>query len=104
MPKAQRTPGPFYTGADVTGKPTIRERLDRGSTCQMATAVMNRDAERMADLLNKGTHFDGLLAVVKMCAEEMPYASCIENGPCFPEHEDTMKIVRAAIAKAEGTD
>ena len=94
MPKGKHdAPGPFYSEGNgvyrmVDGKPD--ERLDQTS------------AEEMADLLNKGTHFDGMLEALRQILTE---AVACQGGELISDASGYLEAIEglaeSAIAKAE---
>ena len=87
MPKDEYdTPGPFYT---PDGSTVIRKKGRKGTQHITTLGYGMAAAERkgLVDLLNKGTHFDGMLAALKHARD-----NCI--GP--PD-----QMIDDAIAKAE---
>ena len=89
MPKGKfDTPGPFF---HVNG--LIRRMVD-GRPDRPFNA---EEAEDMVALLNKGTHFDGMLAALNWADVMLDKLGHVNAGP-----GPCRKAVRAAIAKAEG--
>ena len=88
---SKHTPGPFYS-PERSG--AIRCR-GRPGTQHVAMTPLNMDRselERMVDLLNKGTHFDEMLAALKHMMGE--YAK-------VPDEVGEIGNIRRIIAKAE---
>ena len=106
------TPGPFT----LDPFDNICRREER-YTLPVAVAVTSADSEpqdeaaELVDLLNKGTHFDELLAVLKrvIAETESPgfqslYEAYIDKHGTHYEGDLFCMAVRAAIAKAEGRE
>ena len=91
-----RTPGPFYVPPFSMAVRMGPPSLSCGHVCMVPYGANSDEVDELLDLLNKGTHFDDMLAAAK---------GVIENGPTTtPFRIGTARnALRAAIAKAEPT-
>ena len=84
-------PGPFFAhDGTVDGVLAIRERVGDGRSSHMAIAALTTDRDHLIALLNKGTHFDEMLAALRG----------IQATRTIWCPETSHKPVDAAIAKA----
>ena len=110
MPKGEfDTPGPFLTGNHFSGTDNVIVRDGVKGWCLMFADLYlghmsHTDAaerEELVGLLNKGTHFDGLVGALKglkLSIVDLP----IENF--YNNVIEVMSRAEAVIAKAEGKD
>lgn len=96
MSEDKRTPGPFFQDGDMicdrrrSEKPGQEQWI---AILQDADTITDEEAQEVVDLLNKGTHYDGLLAALKR----------IHSGE-LPDLIAISDIAELAIAEAEGPD
>ena len=95
MSEDKRTPGPFFQDGDMICDRRRSEKPGRERWIAMledADTITDEEAQEVVDLLNKGTHYDGMLKAMK---EAAIYAG---------DDVNTRDILEDAIAAAEGSD
>ena len=103
---SKHTPGPFWTN------PHQDREVYRGPgwralyICQLSALRDEAERDELVDLLNKGTHFEGMLAALKEGREALDHFADLEvreygaDDPC-QDAAHALVSIDAAIAKAE---
>lgn len=96
---SENTPGPFFGGQDLKGRPAILKKNDVGVEVHWARPNLFCDRDYLVSLLNKGTHFEGMREALEAVIEWQD-APMSDNDPEMADH--AQRLVRAALAAAAG--